>query len=150
MSAFNRQESCPVHGGWRRRCYGDRLGICNLTTSILQEWGWGGALAGRGQGVCWLFPSCVSGSHLPPQARPRCRPSAGRTWGCSVLGRLWCTAACGSHSFTHTSSGAAACSHGLSPPRGHEDCPPAMATALGGPRHPHPRLQFWSEAGARV
>lgn len=47
--------------------------------------------------------------------------------------------------------GAAACSHGLSPPRGHEDRPPATATALGGgPRHPHPRLQFWSEAGARV
>ena len=29
-------------------------------------------------------PSCVSGSHLPPQVWPRCLPGVGRTWGCSV------------------------------------------------------------------
>ena len=74
MSAFNRQESRPVHGGWRRRCYGDRLGICNLTTSILQEWG-----VGRGSGrarsggllalpqLCFrLTPAAPGPAEVPP------------------------------------------------------------------------------------
>lgn len=122
-------------------------GCSNSATCTLRERGRAPGSGRRRQGVCRLLPSCVSGWHLRP------RPGRGaarqrRTWGCSVLGRLWGTAASGSHSFTHTSSGAAACSRGLSPPRGHEDREPSSETGeasacssptaggRGGPRHP--------------
>lgn len=102
-------------------------GCSNSATCTLRERGRARGSGRRRQGVCRLLPSCVSGSHLRP------RPGRGaarrrRTWGRSVLGRLWGTAASGSHSFTHTSSGAAACSRGLSPARGHEDREPSSET----------------------
>lgn len=121
-------------------------GCSNLATCTLQEWGRRGAPAGAGRGSAGSSPSCVSGSHLRP------RPGRGaarqrRTWGCSALGRLWGTAASGSHSFTHTSSGAAACSRGLSSPRGHEDREPSSETgeASACSSHGHPTTDSFGQ-----